>query len=96
MASPSIEEGLVAQVLNRRCVMQTGHGLVRDRLGYVSAGRKDHMTTKTSRGAAGAKLAATRADAAKRRQLADRVRSRNIKAELEAADRVRSTGWARA
>lgn len=34
-------------------------------------------------------------DAAKRRRLADRVRSRAIGADIEAADEVRSDGWAR-
>ena len=48
---------------------------------------------------AGVKLDAIRAgrdgDAAKRRRLADRVRSRAIGADVEAADEVRSAGWAR-
>jgi len=48
---------------------------------------------------AGVKLDAIRAerdgDAAKRRRLADRVRSRAIGADVEAADQVRSAGWAR-
>lgn len=48
---------------------------------------------------AGAKLAAIRAerdeDAALRRRLADRVRSRALPVEADAADRVRRTGWAR-
>jgi hypothetical protein len=34
-------------------------------------------------------------DAARRRRLADRVRSRSIGADVEAADEVRSSGWAR-
>lgn len=48
---------------------------------------------------AGAKLAALRAqrdgDAEKRRRLADRVRSRQLRSDVDAADEVRSTGWAR-
>jgi hypothetical protein len=48
---------------------------------------------------AGAKLAAIRAehdgDAALRRRLADRVRSRALPVDADAADRVRRTGWAR-
>lgn len=48
---------------------------------------------------AGAKLAAIRAqrdgDAALRRRLADRVRSRGVPADVAAADRVRRSGWAR-
>jgi hypothetical protein len=47
----------------------------------------------------GVKLDAIRAerdgDAAKRRRLADRVRSRAVSADLEAADEVRSAGWVR-
>jgi hypothetical protein len=35
-------------------------------------------------------------DAAKRRRLADRVRSRATGADVQAADEVRSSGWARA
>jgi hypothetical protein len=34
-------------------------------------------------------------DAAKRRRLADRVRSRAIEVDVAAADEVRSAGWAR-
>jgi hypothetical protein len=48
---------------------------------------------------AGVKLAAIRSerdrDAAKRRRLADRVRSRVTGVDVEAADEVRSGGWAR-
>jgi hypothetical protein len=48
---------------------------------------------------AGVKLDAIRSgrdgDAAKRRRLAERVRSRAIGADVEAADVVRSSGWAR-
>lgn len=48
---------------------------------------------------AGAKLAALRAgrasDEALRRRLADRIRSRDPLADIEAADDVRVTGWAR-
>jgi hypothetical protein len=48
---------------------------------------------------AGVKLDAIRsgrdADAVKRRRLADRVRSRTPIGDLEAADEVRSRGWAR-
>jgi uncharacterized membrane protein len=48
---------------------------------------------------AGAKLAALRSqrqeDAALRRRLADRVRARETLADQDAADRVRSSGWAR-
>jgi hypothetical protein len=48
---------------------------------------------------ADAKLAAIRAerdgDAALRRRLADRVRSRALPVDADAADRVRRTGWAR-
>ena len=48
---------------------------------------------------AGAKLKAIRSerdsDAAKRRGLADRVRSRATGVDVEAADEVRSAGWAR-
>ena len=47
----------------------------------------------------GVKLDAIRSirddDAVKRRRLADRVRSRATFAEVEAADEVRSRGWAR-
>jgi hypothetical protein len=47
----------------------------------------------------GVKLDAIRSerddDAAKRRRLADRVRLRATGADVEAADEVRSTGWAR-
>jgi hypothetical protein len=47
---------------------------------------------------AGAKLVAIRAgrdgDAAKRRRLADRVRAGTIKVDVDAADEVRSSGWA--
>jgi hypothetical protein len=35
-------------------------------------------------------------DAVRRRRLADRVRSRAVGADLEAANEVRSSGWARA
>jgi hypothetical protein len=49
---------------------------------------------------AGVKLEAIRServgDAAKRRRLADRVRSRATGADVVAADEVRSSGWARA
>jgi hypothetical protein len=49
---------------------------------------------------AGVKLEAIRSerigDAARRRRLADRVRSRATGADVEAADEVRSRGWARA
>ncbi len=48
---------------------------------------------------AAVKLNAIRAerndDAAKRRRLADRVRSRATGADVKAADAVRSSGWAR-
>ena len=48
---------------------------------------------------AGAKLAALRAErggeAALRRRLADRVRSRELPVSLEAAEEVRASGWAR-
>jgi hypothetical protein len=48
---------------------------------------------------AGVKLEAIRSkrtgDAARRRRLADRVRSRRTGAEVGAADEVRSSGWAR-
>jgi len=48
---------------------------------------------------AGVKLDAIRAerngDIAKRRRLGDRVRSRSVRADVEAADEVRSAGWAR-
>jgi hypothetical protein len=48
---------------------------------------------------AGAKLAAIRAErdggAAARRRLADRVRARAIQVDPDAADEVRSAGWAR-
>jgi hypothetical protein len=48
---------------------------------------------------AGVKLDAIRADrdadAAKWRRIAERVRSRAIGADVEAADEVRSGGWAR-
>jgi hypothetical protein len=48
---------------------------------------------------AGVKLDAVRSererDAAKRRRLAERVRSRTTGADVEAADEVRSSGWAR-
>ncbi len=48
---------------------------------------------------AGVKLAAIRSErdgyAAKRRRLADRVRSRVIGADVDASDAVRSSGWAR-
>lgn len=48
---------------------------------------------------ANAKLAAIRADrdgdVARRRRLADRVRSRRLPVDLDAADEVRRTGWAR-
>jgi hypothetical protein len=48
---------------------------------------------------AGVKLEAIRSerdgDAAKRRRLADRVRSRATGADVEVADEVRSSGWAR-
>lgn len=47
---------------------------------------------------AGAKLAALRAqqqgDAALRRRLADRVRSRDVLVDRRAADEVRASGWA--
>jgi hypothetical protein len=49
---------------------------------------------------AGVKLEAIRSgrvdEAAKRRRLADRVRSRATAADVAAADEVRSSGWARA
>jgi hypothetical protein len=48
---------------------------------------------------AGAKVAALRgareSDAARVRDLADRVRSRDVLVDLEAANQVRATGWAR-
>lgn len=48
---------------------------------------------------ANAKLAAIRADrdgdVARRRRLADRVRSRRLPVDPDAADEVRRTGWAR-
>jgi hypothetical protein len=48
---------------------------------------------------AGVKLAAIRAErdggAAARRRLADRVRARAIQVDPDAADEVRSSGWAR-
>ena len=48
---------------------------------------------------AGVKLEAIRSvqlgDAAKRQRLADRVRSRTTGADVQAADEVRSSGWAR-
>lgn len=48
---------------------------------------------------AAAKLAAIRAqrdsDAALRRRLADRVRSRTLPVDVHAAERVRATGWTR-
>jgi hypothetical protein len=48
---------------------------------------------------AGVKLDAIRSardgDVAKRRRLADRVRSRALGADVEAADQVRSSGWVR-
>jgi hypothetical protein len=48
---------------------------------------------------AGAKLASLRAarkdDAEKRRRLADRVRTRQLRSDVAAADEVRTTGWAR-
>ncbi|HVS28349.1 MAG TPA: hypothetical protein VHE14_02290 [Solirubrobacteraceae bacterium] len=48
---------------------------------------------------AGAKLATLRArregDATLRRQLADRVRSRTVAVDRNAADEVRASGWAR-
>ena len=48
---------------------------------------------------AGAKLAAIRADreggATARRRLADRVRTRAVEVDADAADEVRSSGWAR-
>jgi hypothetical protein len=49
---------------------------------------------------AGVKLDAIRSErdgvAAKRRRLADRVRSRTTGSDIQAADEVRSSGWARA
>jgi hypothetical protein len=49
---------------------------------------------------AGVKLEGIRAardgDAGKRRRLADRVRSRTTSSDVDAADDVRSSGWARA
>jgi hypothetical protein len=48
---------------------------------------------------ANAKLAQLRADranvSARRRELADRVRRRDLPADVEAADEVRRSGWAR-
>lgn len=48
---------------------------------------------------AAAKLAAIRAErdgeAALRRRLADRVRSRTLPVDVHASERVRQTGWAR-
>jgi hypothetical protein len=48
---------------------------------------------------AGVKLGAIRSErdggAAKRRRLAERVRSRQVGVDLDAADEVRSAGWAR-
>jgi hypothetical protein len=61
----------------------------------VSIDRHDYVIAKRSPSATDATVVVTRADAAKRRQLADRVRSRTIEAETQAAVRVRSAGWSR-